>query len=897
MKLLFGYTLDYLKRNRRSSFAIMVGILMTSTMMSALCGFIYNVQMDSIGYILRETGNWHGELFGNTKGSNLAILETFDSIESTMIKGDWKVAQIDDPRRDYLVWRDANTEYWDSMPEGNCAILEGRAPIKSGEIALSKQYFEHHPKLMLGDSIVLPLGNRTLADGKIVIPQDTKQPGEQFMQTDTVTLTVVAKLDFTTNSTVPAYTALGYLDPAAIVPDDDLTVYFRFQNIRDTYKELPKIAEAVGYQQDEYGNYLLRYNTDYLARVGVLAPEFINFETLLTNFIQGPMAFAVTGLMVVLLFVLVIHNAFALSSSARLTQLGIFASVGATPKQIKRSVVLEALLLTAIPLPLGLLLGQLAVNAFIWYSNQFGSLEEREIMEFAISWLSVLPAILLTLLTVWWSALIPARKIAKMSPIAAIRQGTAETHKKQGRTFVARFGKLFGLSGELAANALQARKKSYRTSIISLMLSFLILVGFLCSDSTSTASDILYQTSEKQWADQDILVTLYNASTPEDFTAIYQKITKLDGVESSAWYSTLRTAAWLPEQGSFSTAFEKRGGFPAIEEKLSNAQTPLLREGQRRVGITLLGLDDVTFANYCATLGIDPAPFYEEGTWHSILYHTVNDITTSTKRNPVPIPFLNIAEGNTMTLTETTVDSHEGDFTFDVRIAAITDELPPIGNTTFNIQYSAIQVMPLEQTRKLANHFAQGNISGMKGVVQVVAPEQIASVSARAEQLFESYFGSGDYKIYDENEYYANKAAGRVTTNMMFAFIVGLLAVIGLSNSWSTVRGTLNARRREFAMLRSVGLPPRGVKKMLLTEAILLGLTPILFSLPLTLVLQGISLNSNEVSFIQWLPYVPWQPICLYLLAILTVTIAAYIVGSRKLLSENIIEAIKLDSI
>lgn len=895
MKLIFSYTLDYLKRHRRSSLAIMVAILMTATMMSALCGFLYNVYADSVSYLLQRTGNWHGELFDDTKALQLPTIETFDSIEATMIKGDWKVAQIDDPRREYLIWRDANTEYWNSMPEGDVAILEGSSPTQVGEIALSKQYFEHHPELKLGDKLILPLGNRISADGSTVAPQDVTQPGERFVQTDTVTLTVVGKIDFTTSSTRPAYTALGFLAPESILPDDDLTIYFRFHNIHDTHKELPKIAAAVGYESDEYGNYMLRYNTEYLIRMGVLSPEQIDLSALLRAS-QGPMMFAVIGLMVTSLFVLIIHNAFALSASARLTQLGIFASVGATPKQIKRSVVLEALLLTTIPLPLGLLLGQIAVGFFIHYANQFGAPSGRELITFVMGWQSVLPAILLTLLTVWWSALIPARKIARMSPIVAIRQGGIEKLKKQGHFSIARFGKLFGLHGELAANALQARKKSYRTATVSLTLSFLTLASFLCINSASTASDAIYKTNERQWAEQDILVSLLNVPTPEDFAAVSQKIGHLDRVETATWYNTLRAAAWLPEK-SFSAAFEEKGGFAAAEESSSEDQLPILRDGNRRVKITILGLDDKSFASYCETLGIDPRCFYAKNQWRSILYHTVKDATSSTMRNPVYIPFFEIVQGGVMRLTEKTRDSYEGDFTFDTEIVAIADQLPPIGSASLGGPYSAVQIMPMSQTSELASHFARSNIVRINGVVQTSTAEQITPVRADAERICESYFGSGDYELFDESEYYENKAAGQATTSVLFGFIVGLLAMIGLSNAWSTVRGTLNARRREFAMLRSVGLPPKGLRRMLSLEAVMLGLTPILISLPVVIVLQGVFLTINEVSFVEWLPYAPWLPVLLYIAAILAVTVAAYALGGRRLLRENIIEAIKIDSI
>lgn len=895
MKLLFGYTLDYLKRNRRSSFAIMVAILMTSTMMSALCGFFYNTYADNLSLVLSSTGNWHGELFDATKGSALPTVESFESVESIMIKGDWKVAEIDDPRRDYIVWREANSEYWSSMPEGNSSILEGRAPEQAQEIAISKQYFDNHPGLKIGDSITWPIGNRVDSEGNVVAPQSVSKQEEKFVKTDTVTLTVVGKLDATTSSTVPGYYALGFLDEERVLPEDDLTIYFRFNNIHDTYKELPKIAEAVGYEKDEYGNYLLRYNTDYLVRKGVLSPEEQGLlPTLLAN--QMPLMFGVIGIMVVGVFVLIIHNAFALSSSSRLSQLGIFSSVGATPKQIKRSVVSEALILTAIPLPLGLLLGQVAIALLLRYVNGFNSESDID-MTFVLGWQSVVPAILLTLLTVWWSALIPARKIARMVPIEAIRRGGTEKIKKPKGFSSAGLRKIFGLPGELASNALQARKNSYRTAVVSLTLSFLVLASFLCINSASTASKAVYKSDALAWAERDISVVLNNVATEEDFNTIYNKFGNMEEVTTAVWYNLLRTAYWVPEETGFSTEFVEKGGFPALEKKMSGMQIPLLREGNRRVNISIIGMDDESFADYCSTLGIEPEQFYDKEKLRSILYHTVSDITTGTKRNPVNIPFFSVKQGDTMTLTETTIDSHEGDYTFDVEIGAITDKMPPLSNARFSYRYSAVQIVPMSQVRSLASHFAVNSAVKLYGSIQVKEPSQITPVKLRMDEICDSYFGSGDYSLFDENEYYEDQAAGATITAVMFGFIAGLLGVIGLSNAWATVRGTLNARKREFAMLRSVGLPPRGLKKMLTLEAVFLGIYPILFSIPIVVILQIVFLSVNEVTFFEWLRYAPWQPILIYISAVLAVTVAAYVTGGRRLLGENIIDAIKMDSI
>ncbi|MFR4979415.1 MAG: ABC transporter permease, partial [Butyricicoccus sp.] len=161
MNILRIYTWDYLRRNRHTACSIMIAILLVTTMLSALCGICVTTWSDNVRLTLAENGNWHGELFDTTFGRDLALIENYASVESTLIKGPWEAALLDsaDKKRPYLISRDANAEYWASMAEKNL-ITRGRIPQKSGELALSKQYFDQHPETQIGDVWTLPLGNR-----------------------------------------------------------------------------------------------------------------------------------------------------------------------------------------------------------------------------------------------------------------------------------------------------------------------------------------------------------------------------------------------------------------------------------------------------------------------------------------------------------------------------------------------------------------------------------------------------------------------------------------------------------------------------------------------------------------------------------------------------------------
>ena len=130
MKILREYVWDSLRRNKRTSLAIMTALFLMTTLMSCFCGFVYTMWTDAIALSVNENGNWHGELFGTTKGSELEQVKNYASVSAVMIKGNWEVAKLSDTgKRNYLLSRGANAQYWDSMPEKKLVNAQAYASI------------------------------------------------------------------------------------------------------------------------------------------------------------------------------------------------------------------------------------------------------------------------------------------------------------------------------------------------------------------------------------------------------------------------------------------------------------------------------------------------------------------------------------------------------------------------------------------------------------------------------------------------------------------------------------------------------------------------------------------------------------------------------------------------
>ena len=422
MNILKEYTWDYIKRNKRSSLGIMIAILMASILINIAGLYSYNAWKYRIHSIVTEEGNWHGELFDETLGVNLDYVKAYASVDEVMVKGQWYVSKIDDEQRPYLIMRDADKAYWDSMGEKN-GIIDGTVPSKSNEIVVSKQFTERYPAYKVGDYITLPVGER-LSQGKNLDPVSHYIEGEIFKFQKEVTYRIVGILDIETPSTFPGFTGIGYLEHEDILPSDKLTVYIRFKNIRDTYKELPKIAEGIGYQKDEYGNYLLRYNSGLLASYLVFPKT--NRAVHLSDF-ERPISILVLAVVLVSLFVFIIHNAFEVSMYQRKKQLGMFKSIGATPKQIKNSIIFEAVVLSVVPMVLGSLLSDLLMRLFMQQSNKVNQLLKLKVMAYESNLMVMLITNGLVFLTAWLSSYIPSLKVSKKMPIEILK-GKQETN-------------------------------------------------------------------------------------------------------------------------------------------------------------------------------------------------------------------------------------------------------------------------------------------------------------------------------------------------------------------------------------------------------------------------------------------------------------------------------------
>ena len=125
----------------------------------------------------------------------------------------------------------------------------------------------------------------------------------------------------------------------------------------------------------------------------------------------------------------------------------------------------------------------------------------------------------------------------------------------------------------------------------------------------------------------------------------------------------------------------------------------------------------------------------------------------------------------------------------------------------------------------------------------------------------------------------------------------GILACIGIANVFSNSLGQITQRKREFARYMSVGLSPRGMRKILIYEDLIISLKPIIISLIINIPIVLVFLNSSQMLFKDYLNNMPIIPILVYTMFILIFTSIAYYIGGKKILNKNIMEQLKDDTL
>ena len=651
-------------------------------------------------------------------------------------------------------------------------------------------------------------------------------------------------------------------EKGAQIPEPVIDIYF--DDMGAVLDDTMQIAGVLGVSSEK-----VIYNHELLAMYMIRDPQDTAPRLLFPLFIL------ITGLASFSL-IIVIHNSFAVSMNARIHQFGIFSSIGATPKQIRACLLQEAAALCILPILIGNLLGILISMGIIHMANDLlgSDVAGRHEAVFGYHPLVLVATLLLTVVTIWISAWMPARKLSRLTPLEAIKNtGELQLKRKKKSPLLTC---LFGLEGELAGGALKAQKRALRTASLSLIFSFLaftIMQSFFALSGISTR-ETYFERYQSVW---DIMVTVKD--TDVDSFREAQKLRAISGIRSAIVYQKAMAKRIIAED-EISEDMKSFGGFAVAGDNYVRKT-----DGGWLVNVPIVILDDASFLAYCEQIGITPQL---NG---AVIWNQIRDVTNPDFRHPRYMPY--VKGENAVSILR---QSGKEEMTAEVPVLSYTEKVPVLREEYATLDYyELVHFIPASLWKEI-----KGQIGGSEedSYICMLGRENVTSGELDALQGQVDSLIAGNYKTESENRIQEAEVNDKQIHGMMTIFggFCVLLAMIGIGNVFSNTLGFVRQRKREFARYMSVGMTQGEIKKMFCVEALTIAGRPILITLPLAVITVGYMLKISYIEVGTFLAEAPLIPIMIFMLAIWGIVAFAYYLGWRNIRKINLAEVLRDDT-
>lgn len=522
---------------------------------------------------------------------------------------------------------------------------------------------------------------------------------------------------------------------------------------------------------------------DYTETIQNIARQFgiseddmnINEEYLAANYVDPATIPVIVGIMliVVLAGIITIYSVYYVSMNQRVREFGKLKAIGATKRQLRQIVLREGMGVALFAIPIGLLIGTVAVKVvllqFVEHAKDSNVLITEAYKVVAKGevqlyyWWIYLLAIAVTLCTVYLSLMKPMRMAAKVSEIEAMRYQGGSKRQKSSRK-----GYQFLNIGRLTKRNLAENKKKSTITIVSMAVTgiFVMMVATVlsCANPMESAKSSIvgqYEISpivesgnkehpEYEWAE-------VQKNNPLN-EGLKQQIEELDGVERVDVFTALKVSGG-PFEEKIGTEF-----INGVPEEYAEELKKGITEG------------NVTYEELKSgdKVILDRA-----------LLHWYPDIKVGDKLK------LNI---------------HDGDNTFqkEIEVAAIGEY--GTGLTNYNCL-----IMAKEGAEKLT-------INNSSSYFQVIADKDYDEALEASLQAIVD--GSGRLQMRTwKNEYDTWENATQMTRGACYAFII-ILAAISIMNLINTMINSVHVRKKELGMMQAIGMSDRQLMKMLQLEGI-----------------------------------------------------------------------------
>ena len=840
MNILNKFTIKSLKLNKKRTIVTIIGIMLSTALICGVAGLVSSFQNSLIDWARTNDGNYH-VTFKNVSSDKAQYVTENQKVKDYFLSSSLGWANLEGSKATNKPYLHVLAYDKKALENYGVVLTDGRLPQNPNEIIITESVLTGaRVSLKIGDTITLNIGTRKSNDDYYLNDDNLyTEDDESIVDTKEKTYTIVGFMETldVENLYSPGYSALTYMDETPSVIDISV-LYKSPKEYEKTTKDICKTLN-LNFDGDVY------VNSDFLRFQGVMSDSMLN--VLYT--IAGVVIF-----IIVISSVFVIRNSFSISVAEKNRQYGMLSSVGATSKQIRRNVIFEGMVIALIAIPLGILFGIVAIMILLKVVNYL--LEDMlDGMKFtySINLVAVLISIIISIITIYLSCLIPARKAAKISPIESIR-GNNDIKIKAKKLKTSKLTKkLFGIGGVIASKNLKRSKKKYRTTVISLVISIFIFISLSSFLSLGTKTSEFYYT--------DFKFNMYVECLDNSNTQIYEKISKLENIDDSAY---CYESSLDIDNTKYASEFGKK----------------ILEDDSSPNGIAFMVYNNEYFKKYIKELGLNENDY--KTTVVLLDYATLYNEDGSKTVDRI----YSLKSGDK-------VNVKSGDKEKTLTISKFTD-VKPMGQEAVYYDHGIIVVSEdyiKEVFKEDVNNSDYYHLSDL--FIKSSKPQELENTLNDLIKQGGDYYG---LTVFNYETYMKQEQRMLLVVKIFLYGFITVITLIGVTNIFNTITTNMILRSKEFAMLKSVGMSSKEFNKMIRLEIIMYGTKSLLIGIPL-----GI-LGSYEMykAFAQGIDLGYTLPLPAIIISIVFVFIIVGITmkySLNKINKQNIIETIRKDNI
>lgn len=836
MKVIRELALDAVKKDPRSTISIRISVFIAVILLGSFLIITNNIDYEESVYIKENSADHSAqilcvspeeinELQNDKRVKSLAVIEHVDLADASFKRPHNEINYFDARLYDYKLIK----------------LRSGRYPEKANELVVSDLFLEENPGVKIGSH--LKIADKTFRISGIF-------HHELFSYED-------------------SYISFGWTDSSKTPPKDNSDLFIWLENERLTYEQIPEMIEKLGYNTEELieaGG--MSYNKAYLIDKYIFPGGLLNMPGEVVEYLLFR---AVTLLCLILLFAVIINNAFAVWNRRDLKQIGLLKSCGMSKGQVRQLVTLKALFLSIGPILLGIVASYL-VTFLLAYIMEI-SRAKYSIVDSVIKnpQLHFDPLVLIMILffavlTVLLAAMKPAKISSEIPIVNAIKNLDPEqSTRPRNIPYTANIEK------SLAREYSSSFRKHYRGMGIAMALACLIFSLALVGQSYDKL-DAKYNSYPSPY-NMKVWLTSLNDMDSKISTGLQG----LKGVEKLLYYRVDDNFVFYESDNPDFLSQEKGAAWKESSKGKAFDQA-----------VSVYGIDDKKWDEYCQQNALHACQTDSFGK-HQVL---MVDMTSANPRQPyqrqsyIPLSDKNVKDIGIRA-------GRDGEL-INMEIAARLAELPfGIGPIPEN---SIALFMPMRTFDPFCEQEGAGRwMEGKDHVILMQADKnKLDEIAESARTVVHRHIPPSDVMVNTDNDKRRSDQEAESNKRAIILFAQGLLLLIGFSNAYNSFNGNLQARRRDFALLRSIGMQAGQLKKMLYYEAgFLIRRVLILF---LVFLVAFITLYAIMKTII----FSPWEIFLnlnfVFLLLFLAISVLGILLalrgGIRRTLEQNITESL-----